>query len=195
MDSWWHEDENDLDADGMDASTRRRLKVGKTIPKGRKRPRSPLRNRAPYSLMNIQHDKGHAESLSGVVDWLAEAVRFATPGKEKRGKHDPVAYVLRTFFHSTPEFEASMEEKVARRNGWTVRGAWPTTGKHIFDWEFEVWGERNGGVVVKFTMWGQKGMIDGHTFTTTVATVGKLAPKFVRKYFLPMKAEAKEQAK
>ena len=38
-------------------------------------------------------------------------------------------------------------------------------------------------------------LIDGLSFKTNVATVDRLIPKFLRKYFVPMKAQAKGAAK
>jgi len=133
-------------------------------------------------------------SLTSTVDLLQDARKFMTPGREGRGKHDPVGYVLGKFFNSTPEFDKSLVERQRRKNGWTLRGAWPSTGRKIFDWEFDVWGERGGEVVVKFAMWSNEGLIDGLSFRTNVGTVDRLIPKFLRKYFYPMKAMAKERA-
>ena len=193
---FFREDANDVDEFGMDSHTRRRLRLRDKGPtKVKKNAVAHHKNRVPHSLMNIRNDTGRMESVRDAVAWLSEVVEFVTPGREKKGKFDAPGYVLSHFFHSTPEFEASLVEKIPRRGGWIVRGAWPSSGRHVFDWEFDVTGDRGGQVTVKFTMWGQDGIIDGHTFTTTAAVVPKLAKKFVRKYFIPMKVEAKEQAK
>jgi hypothetical protein len=131
-------------------------------------------------------------SLASAVSILREARTFVTLGKSGRGKHDYVGLVLERFFYSTPEFEKSLESQKARRNGWALRGAWPSSGKHIFDWEIEAWGERGGGVVVKVYMWDAKGGMKGISYRTTLATVDRLVPKFLRKFFYPVKSKMKK---
>lgn len=192
-DRYQHEDENDVDEYGMDPITRRRLRVKmKSMAKGKKKPLPPQRTRMPYSLSHMKDVKHESVSLQSRIDFLSEAIGFITPGKRGYWKHDPVGYVVKRFFKSTPELENSLVQKQARRNGWTLNGAWPSSGKHIFDWEIDAWGERGGMVVLKFSMWSAKGgIIDGLSFKTNVGMVDKLIPKFLRKYFYPMKAQAK----
>ena len=193
---WRYEDENDVDEYGMDPITRRRLRVKMKSAKAKKKPLPPQRTHMPYSLAHMTKDTGESVMLQDRVDFLSEVIGFITPGKKGFGKHDPVGYVVRRFFKSTPELESSLVQKQARKNGWTLNGSWPSSGKHIFDWEIDAWGERGGMVVLKFTMWSARGgIIDGLSFKTNIGTVDKLIPKFLRKYFYPMKAQAKARMK
>ena len=123
-------------------------------------------------------------SLFAKSEFLRESSRgarkFVTPGKSGKGKHDYVGLVLEKFFYSTPEFERSLESKKSRPNGWTLRGAWPSSGKHILDWEFDVWGERGGDVIVKVNLRGPNGENDGISYRANLATADRIVKKFVR---------------
>lgn len=121
-----------------------------------------------------------------------EARQFVTPGKKGRGKHDPVGIVLDRMYKASPEFARSEVDRDARRNGWTITGAWPSSGRHILDWEFDVWGERGGDVIVKVNVFYPSGKGDGISYRANVATVGKIAPKFAR-WFQEQKALAKKE--
>ncbi len=131
-------------------------------------------------------------SLSSVVGFLGETREFLTPGKEGKGKYDYVGKVAKKFFLSSPELERSLVEKTRRKNGWTLRGSWPSSGRQVFDWEFEIWGERAGDVIVKFNIWSAKGTRDGISYRSNVATVDKLVPKFVR-WFQVRKSQFKKE--
>jgi len=122
--------------------------------------------------------------------FLDEARRFVTVGKAGKGKHDNVGIVLDRFYSIVPEFARSEEERQSRANGWTLRGAWPTSGKHLLDWEIETWGERGGDVIVKINLWDKKGLFDGISYRVNVATAGKVAVKFWR-WFQQRKEEIK----
>ena len=192
------EDENDVDEFGMDPHTRRRLRVkAKGVAKGKKRPMRPMRTRMPYSLSRIPKlgsvDESTLRRRMYVDDTaMGEARQFVTPGKEGRGKYDPVGIVIARMFNVSPEFARSEVERISRRNGWTITGAWPSSGRHILDWEFDVWGERGGDVIVKVNIVYASGKGDGISYRTNVATVGKLAPKFAR-WFQVQKMLAKRE--
>ena len=136
--------------------------------------------------------------LTSAILTLSEAARsaraFVTPGKEGRGKHDKVGIVLEKFFRSTPEFERSLVTKEKRRNGWTLTGSWPSSGRQVFDWEMEVWGESGGDVIVKTNIWGTKGDREGTSYRVTVANVDKAIERWLRKFFYPVKATMKRAA-
>jgi hypothetical protein len=117
--------------------------------------------------------------------------RFATMGREKSGKHDPVGYVLERFYKAIPDFDKSIVTKEPRLNGWTISGSWPVRGKQIFDWEIDTWGESGGDVIIKINLFSGKGQPLGIVYRTTVATVDKLVPKFFR-WFEEQKAEIKK---
>lgn len=128
--------------------------------------------------------------LPNAVEILSEASRLLSARSKK--KQSDLEYIADKFFKSVPDFEDSLAEKQDRSNGITMSGAWPVTGKHVYDWEIDVMGQRGGDFVVKFSMWGADGKyFDGHSFNTNIATVDRLVPKFVTKYFLPMKNRAK----
>jgi hypothetical protein len=133
-----------------------------------------------------------SDSLARTLGYLQEVRGFLTPGKEGKGKYDYVGKVAERFFKSTPEFERSVVEKTSRKNGWTIRGSWPSSGRQVFDWEFEIWGERGGDVIVKFNIWSAKGTNDGISYRSNVATVDKLVPKFVR-WFQARKGQFKKE--
>ena len=134
-------------------------------------------------------------SLTSAVETLREAKRlFITPGKSGRGKHDRVGIVLEKFFRSTPEFERSFVSKKSRPNGWTLKGSWPSSGKQIFDWEMEAWGESGGDVIVKTNLWSTKGGSQGTSYRVTLANVDKTIGRWLRKFFYPTKAIMKEKA-
>lgn len=182
-------DANDVDSFGMDAMTRKRLKVKDKLEKpGKKRIRRPMRSKLPLSLAKVE------SRLRRRLYSIGEARRFVTLGKGEKGQHDSVGYVMKRFYYSVPDFENSVVNIEKKAGGWIVNGSWPSSGKQVFDWEFDVWGERGGSVVVKLNMWSQSGRADGETFRTTVATVDKLIPKFVRKYYLPIKEVMKKEA-
>lgn len=132
--------------------------------------------------------------LTSSVELLREARTFITPGKSGRGKYDRVGLVLEKFFHSTPEFERSLVNKKKRPNGWTLKGSWPSSGRQVFDWEMEVWGESGGDVIVKTNLWGAKGGQDGISYRVTLATVDKDVQRWLRKFFYPAKAMMKRKA-
>lgn len=133
--------------------------------------------------------------LAGIIDLLNEYKTFVTPGKGTRGKVDRVGIVLEKFFYSVPDFERSLVSTKSRPGGWTLRGSWPSSGKQIYDWEIEVWGERSGDVVVKTNMWSTKGGELGQTYRVTLANVDKSMDHWRRKWFWPTKAEMKLRAK
>lgn len=133
--------------------------------------------------------------LTSSVAVLREATRtFVTPGKSGRGKHDRVGLVLEKFFKAAPELEKSLVEKQSRPNGWTLKGSWPSSGRQVFDWEMEVWGDRGGDVIVKTNLWSTKGGSLGETYRVTLANVDKAIPRWLRKFFYPAKAEMKRKA-
>jgi len=132
--------------------------------------------------------------LTSAVDLLRERRAFITPGSQGRGKLDRVGIVLQKFFGSTPEFERSLVSKKKRVNGWTLRGSWPSSGRQVFDWEMEAWGESGGDVIVKTSMWSGKGGMEGTSYRVTLANVDKAVPRWLRKYFYPTKAAMKERA-
>ena len=129
-----------------------------------------------------------------VSELLVETRRFITLGKGRRGQTDPVGYVMGRFYNSVPDFDRSVVNTEKKRNGWIVNGSWPSSGKQVFDWEFDVWGESGGSVVVKFGMWSARGTPGGQNYRTTVATVDKLIPKFLRKVYFPDKEAMKKEA-
>jgi hypothetical protein len=175
-------DDNDVDRFGMDANTRKRLGLKYKASKGKKmKPRRPIQTKMPRDLADID------EAV------LSERVWFSTLGSKGKGTKDPVGYVTSQFFHSTPELEKSLVDVKQNRNGWIVQGSWPSSGPQVFDWELETWGERGGAVVVKFNMWSARGRMDGQNYRTTVATVDKLVPKFLKKVFYPTKAAMKRE--
>lgn len=132
-------------------------------------------------------------SLASSVLFLREARRFVTLGRED--KHDPVGIVLEKFFLSTPDFGKSVVNKEKRKNGWTLTGSWPSSGKQIFDWEMEVWGERGGDVVVKMNMWSGDGKYnDGIVYRVTLGNVDKSLERWLRKFYYPAKSEMKARA-
>lgn len=134
-------------------------------------------------------------SLTSSICVLREARRsFITPGKDGRGKHDRVGLVLEKFFHSTPEFERSLVSQDKRPNGWTLTGSWPSSGRQMFDWEMEVWGQGGGEVVVKTNLWSRDGYTDGQSWKVTLANVDKTVLKWLRKFFYPLKAEMKRRS-
>jgi hypothetical protein len=137
----------------------------------------------------------NCQNFKVAVVLLQEAKRlFITPGKDGRGKHDRVGIVLEKFFKSTPEFERSFVSKKKRPNGWTLRGSWPSSGRQVFDWEMEAWGESGGDVVVKTNMWSTKGGSEGTSYRVTLANVDKAVPRYLKKYFYPTKASMKRKA-
>lgn len=172
-------DRNDVDQFGMDADTRKRLKVGRML-RARKKVRRPLNLRMPGKYR--------------VKDDMHERVHFDTLGAKGSGTEDAVGYVTSLFFHSTPEFEKSLETTKSNRNGWVLRGKWPSSGKEVFDWEFDIFGERGKSVVVKFNMWDVNGWNDGQAYRVTVATVPRAVKKFLSKVFRPAKAKAQQAA-
>jgi hypothetical protein len=133
-------------------------------------------------------------SLDTALNLLGEARRFITKGKERRGQHDPVGYITTRFYNSVPDFDRSVVNIRKLANSFIIEGSWPSSGKQVFDWALETWGEQGGTVVVKLNMWSNTGRADGETFRTTVATVDKLIPKFIRKYYGPIKAAMKKEA-
>jgi hypothetical protein len=172
-------DRNDVDQYGMDMDTRRRLKVGRML-RVRKKAKKPISTQIPGKYR--------------VPDDLHERERFDTLGSKGRDTEDQVGYVTSMFFHSTPEFERSLVSREAKRNGWVLQGSWPLSGRSVFDWEFDIWGERGKAVVVKFNMWDMDGRNEGQTYRTTVATVRRVVLKFLSKVFVPAKMRAKQKA-
>ena len=169
-------DENDLDQFGMDAMTRKRLKVKNKMARVKRKPMRSLPTKLPRQLADIEEGR-----------W------FSTLGAKGKGINDPVGYVTSQFFNSTKELERSVVDIQKNRNGWIIQGSWPSSGPQVFDWELETWGERGGAVVVHFRMWSGKGTEGGQNYRTTVATVNKLVPKFLKKVFIPTKAEMKRE--
>lgn len=128
---------------------------------------------------------GHAVVL---LDEAVGRVRFAALGRESR--HDPVGVVVSKVISAIPEFRKSVEDKQIRKNGMTISGAWPTTGRHIFDWEIDSWGERAGDVILKFNLWGES-FRDGISYRANIATIDRLVPK-ISKWFYSVKTKVKK---
>ena len=154
-------DRNDVDQYSMDQDTRRRLRV-----------------RHAKSL-SIKKKKDVGPDRSPVVD------------ETKGTAIDTVTHVKEIFLRSSPEFLRSVVSEQHNRNGWVIRGAWPSSGKKIFDWEFDIFGEGRGSVVIRFNVWDSEGNNDWQAYRATIATANKTARKFVQKTFLPMKANAR----
>lgn len=170
-------DRNDVDQYGMDADTRKRLNIKRNLDVRKKN--TSLRQRR-YKRKS---------------DALEERVVFQTLGARGNGSADHVGYVTSVFFHSTPEFERSLVDIQRKRNGWVLQGAWPSSGKAQFDWEFDIFGEGRGSVVVRFNMWDSKGRNEWQAYRATVATAKKMAQKFLKKTFFPMKQRMVKKAK
>jgi hypothetical protein len=124
--------------------------------------------------------------------YLIEVERFVSAGK--KGRYDPLGIVLTAFYKAIPEFERSRAgSPVKRKNGFTVQGSWPSSGRQVFDWEMEAWGERGGEVIVKINLWSAKGRNEGITYRTVVPRANAVAKKF-RKWFLMHKETMKKEA-
>lgn len=105
---------------------------------------------------------------------------------------DPLVIIGNKFFRSVKDLGDSVVEKEVVPNRMTFRGSWPSMGKQVYDWELEVGGEGRGQYVVMFSMWAASGKYkEGHTFRVNLSTVDRVIPKFVAKYFLPMKNNVK----
>lgn len=178
-------DENDLDIYGLDAQARRRLGVRKFVP-----PKKIITKKTKDDFL-----PAHAPVSWGVresIDLLKEAKSFITIGRNS--DEDSVGYVISKFYNSVPDFDNSVVSHQRVKNGHIIQGSWPSSGQQIFDWQLEAWGEGAGGVVVKFIMMSAKGRTDGHSFRTNRASVGRLIPKFIKRYYGVMKDEMKKEA-
>jgi len=84
-------DENDVDAFGMDAHTRRRLRVDRLLqPRGKKKPRKPMRTKMPHSLARIPR-LGNEEIVNSSLrrrGYLAESVRVLKKAPPKTAVAD-----------------------------------------------------------------------------------------------------------
>lgn len=182
-----YDDANDVDDFGMDQMTRKRLRVKEL---GRKLNGRAKKEKIPSRIPTYLNIK---EGVLRRRRYLYELKRFRTKGI-KPGEQDAVGYVMTKFYNSVPDFDRSVVEIDRRVNSFSARGSWPSSGRQVFDWDLEVWGERGGAVVVKLNMWSSAGRSDGETFRTTVATVDRLIPKFVSKYYGPIKDRMKKEA-
>ena len=137
--------------------------------------------------------------LSAVVSFLCEAKRFTTPGKRGSAKVDKVGIVVSKFVNAMPEIARSIEDREQKRYGIILRGAWPTTGRKILDWEIDAWGESGGDVMFKMSMWSREGGEEGQVWRINIADVDRTIPKFLRKFLIPtimsMKAKGKKVKK
>lgn len=134
-------------------------------------------------------------TLSTVVSFLCEAKRFTTPGKRGSAKVDKVGIVVSKFVNAMPEIARSIEDREQKRNGIILRGAWPTTGRKILDWEIDAWGESGGDVIFKMSMWNKSGYEDGQSWRVTLADVDRSVPKFLRKFYVPTLLAVKTKGK
>lgn len=192
------EDMNDVDEFGMDAMTRRRLRVrdlfknsvNKLSTSKKKHSKNVLKKKIPKRFPTSLMFKESGIRFRG---YAYESKTFRSKGANP-GEQDYVGYVITRFYNSVPDFDRSVVNVERRPKAFTITGSWPSSGKQVFDWELEAFGERGGSVVVKLNMWSNAGRQDGETFRTNIATVDKLIPKFVRKYYNPIKERMKKEA-
>ena len=123
--------------------------------------------------------------LSDIINHLIEVREFVTPGKSGKGKYDFVGIVLEKYFNAIPEFRKSEVEREPRKNGWTISGSWPTSGRHVFDWQLEAWGEPSGDVIVRTIFWDVNGRQYGDSYRSTVASSDKAVSHWMRKFAGP----------
>jgi len=151
-------DMNDVDEYGLDAHARKRLGLKNKFKANRKmgRPRKPLQTTMPSSL--------RIESLRS---------------RSYEVKPDTAKSIYMVLYKSIPEFAKSIVGRIKESgpDGYVASGSWPSSGRQVFDWEFEVYKDGRD-YIAKYNLWSPAGKNIGETYRLSQNRAMRFAPKF-----------------
>lgn len=137
-------DDNDVDVHGMDANTRKRLKVGRLMQRKKTKPQKPVSTKLPYSLANIPKLQGESMSKLRKRGYIEEAgpKLKMTPGKfalimtnpnHNKSLHGEYDTVEEAFKEAKKILARWVQDKTRAKWSVSVINVWsPTDGQRIW---------------------------------------------------------------
>lgn len=98
---------------------------------------------------------------------------------KKSKKLDPLSYVWKRMYGAVSWFKDTKIEVDSARKHKTATGRYPGRGRHVADWELDVWMAHDDptDVIVKVNLWSAKGRNVGESYRVSVSRADNVAGK------------------